>query len=612
MISGRGTRCIIVAALAAALAATACSTTSGGGAPTRPTADAPTGGSLVVGIGPLTSVDPADAADRNSYLVSSTLCDSLLGVDPRTGEIVPALAESWRIGSDGSSIILKLRQGLTFPDGQPLTARDVAYSLSRAASADYAGRLADLLRPIAGWAEIRGRVDDARQVDRERLRGIRTLTEQTVEILLTSPNAEFLAVLTHPIAAPLSRTAVEADPEAARRDPPCIGPYRLTESFDARATEVVLERRDDYYAQNAAWSGGGAGYVDQFVFRVIDDIGAVAPDPIAPKPSEASETPSESASAPPGPPGSAPPVSAPQVAPPPFDGLDLVAVPAARWDETFGNGDIVTAPGPGVEYVGVPIPPLSGGDDETSSREEREAGQRAIREALSLAIDREAVAERVFRGGRLPATSFLPATFASPDLDSTCDTVPAEAQPEAARAALKRAGGRLDADTLTFLYNDDFHNGAVAKELARQWEEVLGLRVQPQAATFQEMLDALNQEAGQPDLFRTSWSVPYPSVDQYLYPLFSSTEFGLGNLSRYQNFAFDELMIEDVRQAADPADRMLLLRDAIDVVCHDLPLIPVTTQKVGYLVRDHVAATGEQAIGGHLGLPLLREVYVAG
>lgn len=604
MISGRGTRCIAAAVLAAAMAATACSTADSG-PPTRPAADAPTGGAMVIGIGRPASVDPADASDRDSYLLTSTLCDSLLAVDPRTGEIVPALAESWSIGNEGASIIVKLRKGLTFPDGRPLTSRDVAYSLSRAASADYAGRLADLLRPIDGWNEIRGRVDDAWQEDRERLRGVRTLTEQTVEIRLTLPNAEFLAVLTHPVAAPLSREAVEADPDGARIDPPCVGPYRLAEPFDQEASEIVLERRDDYYAQNAAWTGGGAGYLDEFVFRVLEDIDT---EPTAPTPSE--PVPSESGPSEPAPLETAPSVTAPEVAPPSFDGLDLVAVPAARWDETFSDGDIVTAPGPGVEYVGVPIPPLSGGDDETSSREDRAARQRAIREALSLAIDREAVAERVFHGGRLPATSFLPETFVSPTLDPTCGTVPTKAQPEAARAALKRAGGRLDADTLTFLYNDDFRNGALAKELARQWEQVLGLRVQPQAATFQEMLDALNQDAGQPHLFRTSWSVPYPSVDQYLYPQFSSTEFGLGNLSRYQNFAFDELMIEDVREAADTADRVLLLRDAIDVVCRDLPLIPVTTQRIGYLVRDRVAATGNQAVGGHLGLPLLRELYV--
>lgn len=601
-------RCLAAAA-AVAMVGAACAT-SDGGPPTRPAADAPTGGSLVIGIGRPASVDPADAADRDSHLLASTLCDSLLAVDPRTGEIVPALAESWHVGGDGSSVTVKLRKGLTFPDGRPLTSRDVAFSLSRAASADYAGRAADLLRPIAGWDEIRGRVDDARQVDRERLRGVRTVTEQTVRISLAEPNAEFLAVLTHPVAAPVSRQAVEADPDGARTDPPCIGPYRLVEPFDGRADEVVLERREDYYAQNAAWTGGGAGYVDRFVFRVVDDIDAVAPEPVAPQPSESSE-PTESESEPSESETSPPPAAAPQVAPPTFDGVDVVAVPAARWDESFGGGDIVTAPGPGVEYVGVPIPPLSGGDDETSSREDREERQRAIRQALSLAIDRGTVADRVFDGGRLPATSFLPATLSGLDLDPACDTIPSKAEPEQARAALRRAGGRLDAGTLTFLYNDEFRNRALAEELARQWEQVLGLRVQPKAATFQEMLAALNQESGRPELFRTSWSVPYPSVDQYLYPLFSSSQFGNGNLSQYQNAFFDELMTEDVREAGDPADRLLLLRDALDVVCRDLPLIPVTTQRVGYLVRNGVAATGDLFIGGHLGLPLLRELYVA-
>jgi oligopeptide transport system substrate-binding protein len=580
-------------------------------APAAPAAEL--GGSLTVGIEPPASVDPGNAFDRASLLVASTLCDSLLGVDPDTGELVPGLAESWTVSDRGSVVTLKLRDGLTFPDGRALTSQDIVFSLSRAASADLAGLTADLLRPIDGWDEIRGQVEDADDLDRERLRGVRVLTERTVEVSLREPNAEFLAVLAHPVAAPLSRVAVEADPEGARTDPPCIGPYRLTEPFDPEATELVLERVDGHHGTLLGATNGGAGYLDEIRLAVVEDAFDV---PTAPAPAS---SPTDAGSPDPASPdpGATPTVQpAPEVAPPALDldGLDLVAVPLRAWDEVRDapGHELIHTAGPGIDYVGVPVAPLSGGADVTRSREEQAARERLLRLALSLALDRTAIAQDALDGARLPADGFLPPTLRPAGLSPACtETVPPTADADAARAALEASGVDLTARALTFTFNDDFANRDLVEAVARQWEDVLGIAVELQATDLAGMLTALADDATPVDAFRTSWAVPYPSVDGYLYPLFSSSQFGLGNLNRYQDPVLDQLLTDDVRRTEDPADRILLVQQALDVTCRDLPLIPVAAQRLGYAVSDRVASATDDPVGGYLGLPLLRELHVA-
>ncbi|MFP5308782.1 MAG: ABC transporter substrate-binding protein [Actinomycetes bacterium] len=578
-------------------------------APAAPAAEV--GGSLTVGIEPPASVDPGNAFDRASLLVASTLCDSLLGVDPDTGELVPGLAESWTVSDRGSVVTLKLRNGLTFPDGRALTSQDVVSSLSRAASADLAGLTADLLRPIDGWDEIRGQVEDADDLDRERLRGVRVLTERTVEISLREPNAEFLAVLAHPVAAPLSRVAVEAAPDAARTDPPCIGPYRLAEPFDPAATELVLERVEGHHGTLLGATNGGAGYLDEIRLEVVAGAFDAPSDPApAPTPSPTDAAAPAATATPTVPP-------APEVAPPALDldGLDLVAVPLRAWDEVEDapGHELVHTPGPGIDYVGVPVAPLSGGTDLTRSREEQASRERLLRLALSLALDRTAIARDALAGARLPADGFLPPTLRPAGLSPACtETVPPTADPDAARAALEASGLDLQARPLTFAFNDDFANRDLVEAVARQWEDVLGVTVELEATDLDGMLAALGDDATPVDAFRTSWAVPYPSVDGYLYPLFSSSQFGLGNLNRYQDPVLDQLLTDEVRRTEDPADRILLVQQALEVTCRDLPLIPVAAQRLGYAVSDRVASATGAPVGGYLGLPLLRELHVAG
>ena len=74
-------------------------------------------------------LNPILQSDTVSGAITDRLFEPLVQEDPKTGAIIPALAESWTISPDGLSYTFKLRSGVKFHDGQPMTAEDAKFTL---------------------------------------------------------------------------------------------------------------------------------------------------------------------------------------------------------------------------------------------------------------------------------------------------------------------------------------------------------------------------------------------------------------------------------------------------------------------------------------------------
>jgi peptide/nickel transport system substrate-binding protein len=84
-------------------------------------------------IDDIISLDPAEAFEFSGVEAVANIYDKLVNVDPKDpNKLVPELAESWSVGADGVTYTFKLRPGVKFHSGNPLTAHDAAYSLQRA------------------------------------------------------------------------------------------------------------------------------------------------------------------------------------------------------------------------------------------------------------------------------------------------------------------------------------------------------------------------------------------------------------------------------------------------------------------------------------------------
>ena len=177
---------------------------------------------------PLT-LDPVLAADPAGMTLLQNVSEPLLMANPNDpAEFLPLLATSWDIAEDGLTYVLRLRPGVTFSDGTPLAASDVAYSLQRALlQSDPAGWQGQLIPPLLGYSgsDVTAEIDDGAYIgDREALiananaRDLVAVCEQvkaaimaddpagTVTLNLTQSWGPLLATLSQPWTGILSRS----------------------------------------------------------------------------------------------------------------------------------------------------------------------------------------------------------------------------------------------------------------------------------------------------------------------------------------------------------------------------------------------------------------------
>ncbi|MBC7375008.1 MAG: ABC transporter substrate-binding protein, partial [Frankiales bacterium] len=366
--------------LATGLLATGCTTSTAVQLRSGDPAAQP-GGVLRVALTAPGSVDPGNVYEPVGELIARTLCTPLFGTDPKTSALLPGIASSYLVSDGGATISLRLRDDVVFSDGTPLTSKDVAFTLSRVASADYASTSAQRLAPIDGYAQIHADVPTNDDVERRQLRGVSVRDDHNIQIQLTQPLSDFVRVLSSPLLSPVSEQAAEADPAAFARQPVCVGPYQLQKPYTPGDDGLRLVRSSAYTPVDTARTRGGTSYADSIDIRVYNNMGAAAAAVVA---------------------GQA------DVAP-------------ARPTDTAG---VQVGAGPAVEYLGLP----------TSAPAFKEP---RIRQAVALAIDREELVRRVFPGTRVPAHGFLPQTSQA---DDRCALLPAGGDVAQAKTLLAQAG----------------------------------------------------------------------------------------------------------------------------------------------------------------------------
>ena len=178
---------------------------------------APAGKVLRVGLqDDLKTLDPAIAYDVPAWGAEHLLYSGLVtyGFDSR---IAPDLASEWKVEDGGKRYVFTLREGLTFHDGKPVTAKDVVYSLDRLMNPATKSPGAGFYSDIAGAkARLAGEADA--------LSGVKAVDERTVAITLETPNPVFLQLLAMPFASVVPEGATDL-----ARQPVGAGPFKLAE-----------------------------------------------------------------------------------------------------------------------------------------------------------------------------------------------------------------------------------------------------------------------------------------------------------------------------------------------------------------------------------------------
>ncbi len=190
------------------------------------------------------SLDPSECTSFECIKVGDWAFDGLVRFNGNSHEIVPALAESWEVSSDGLTWTFNLRKDVKFHDGTPLNAEAVVFSLERQRDKNHPYHCANCRR----WGAKFGMVKETVAVD-----------EHTVNIVLNDPAPALLVNLAFYIGYIISPTAFMKDPENFRNNPVGTGPFKFVQW--QRDNFLEYEVNKDYYQ--------GAPKIDKLIVRVI-------------------------------------------------------------------------------------------------------------------------------------------------------------------------------------------------------------------------------------------------------------------------------------------------------------------------------------------------------
>lgn len=187
------------------------------------------------------TLDPAQMRDLSTVTLLRQIYRGLIYYDDNLNPI-PELAQSYDVSADGLTYSFVLREGATFQDGSPITADDVAFSLSRAVNPATVEGNASLLAGPTFLSDIAG-FADVMNGQASMLSGIHVKSESELSISLTAPSATFLTRLAAVPAAIVSRAQVESDSTWWAR-PIGSGPYKV-DKWDP-GNEITLTSYDDF------------------------------------------------------------------------------------------------------------------------------------------------------------------------------------------------------------------------------------------------------------------------------------------------------------------------------------------------------------------------------
>lgn len=202
-----------------------------------------------------------------------------------------------------------------------------------------------------------------------------------------------------------------------------------------------------------------------------------------------------------------------------------------------------------------------------------------VRRAIAMAINRVEIVEEVTKTGQIPATTIVPPGFAG--YTSAKGFEPSVAR---ARELLAEAGypGGRGIPRLTILYNTSEGHRSIAEVVQQQLQNNLNIAVELQNMEWGSFLDKVQQTDYQ--IARAGWIADYPDPNTFLDMWVTG---GPQNNTNWSNAEFDQLIAAAAR-ATDPEERMRILQQAEQIWVDELPAIPMYFYTSINIVKPYV------------------------
>lgn len=477
----------------------------------------------------------SEPADLDPHVITGSpesrivlgLFEGLTRYEPTTLEPLPAVAERWELAADKITYTFFLRQNAKWSDGVPVTAHNFVAAFHRILAPEIASENAQALFYMAGAADFHeGRITDPDSI------GCRAIDDHTLEITLARPTPFFVNLLSSRSWVPLPVHVLKQYDAMRRKGTRWTrienivgnGPFVLTEWVP---NQVLTISRSPTY-----WDRKSVG-VDHVKFLPIE-----------------SETAEEAA------------YRAGQV-------HLTTAVPLSKVDiyREESPDELRISPLSGVYYYSFNTtrPPLN---------------DPRVRQALALAIDREAIIQKVTRAGETPARHFTPDGIRG--YVSTVEDMTLEL--DRARALLTAAGypGGDGFPPLTLLYNTAENHRTIAEAVQQMWQRELGVDIQLENQEWRVYID--NTHNGNFDICRNGYVVAPNDPTSFLQSLTTGHGF---NVSKWSNATYNKLYTASLEEL-DSAKRAKIFHQMEKLAFDEMPVAPIYHYTNKYLIRPEV------------------------
>lgn len=484
--------------------------------------------------------DPATLDHHKTSTISESrvlndLYDGLVTQDA-AGNVIPGAAESWEISEDGTTYTFHMREGGKWSNGDPVTSDDFLFAFRRIMDPATAAGYASILFPIHNAEAV-----NKGEMPVEEL-GVAAPDPQTLVFTLNGPTPYFLQLLTHQTGKPLHKASVEALGNDFTKPGNLVtnGAF-LLESFVPN-DKIVLKKNPNYYdAANVK--------VDEVQWLPFEDRSACL------RRFEAGEV---------------------------LICADVPAEQMAYMKEKLPN-QLRIAPYLGSYYLPV------------KTTKEKFADPR-VRQAISMLIDRDFIADEVWQGTMLPAYSLVPPGIDNyvaepPELDYAGEDL--LDREDKALALFEEAG--VDPATLEIQlsYNSSENHRNTMAAVADMLSNV-GIK-----STLNEM-EGTNyfnylREDGDFDIVRAGWIGDYSDPQNFLYLNESGVSF---NYPKWSNPDYDAKM-RAAAETTDLGERAALLAEAEKIYLAEVPSIPILYYSSRALVSDRVTGYEDNILDDH-------------
>jgi oligopeptide transport system substrate-binding protein len=465
------------------------------------------------------TLDPAlnNALDGGTYI--NCAFEGLTTYD-KDSKIVPGTAEKWDVSADGTVYTFHLRKDAKWSDGKDVTAKDFVYAWQRVVDPKTAADYAYYLYFVKNGEKI-----NAGQADVSTL-GVKAIDDKTLEVTLESAIPFFTEIVAFPTLVPLREDIVSANAQKWSLDPKTFignGPYVLSSwEHDSKITFV---KNENY------WSKGTIKAPKIEWFLMSDEnaiLGAFKNGQVS----------------------------------------FARAIPTDEFAAEKAAGTLKILPQIGTYYL-----------DLLNTKAPFDNAK--VRRAISLAIDRNYIVEKVTKGGQTPATAYVPNGIAdvgtSPDFRTVggdfISVKPDDFKKnvEEAKKLLAEAGypDGKGFPKVTFGINTGGNHQPIAEAIQQMLKTNLGINVEIQAQEWNVFQQS--RKDGVFNMDRNGWIGDYMDPSTFL-DMFTSKN-GQNN-SKYNNPKYDAA-ISAARTETDTAKRIKLFHDAEKLLMDDMGIVPI-------------------------------------